>query len=181
MVKLAIAGVLGTAFLTTMLFASYLPLETPSLPAAEAQPSGMTNIGCVEFDRNGEPIGERKCSNRNADDMHIAFKGSCTYYFTNNGEPIDGPSPEGPGPKCPEGSNDVTIVWSPDSGSITKIVWTKKGKEMGSMDPPREADDFHLEGARIVLVTWTKGGMADGDPIPAPAGSNSATFDVAFG
>src|SRR3989304_9344967 len=167
MTKTILILAMAAATLMAVLTISQLTSTVNAQISQEPSPS----IACLTFTKDGETIGDRIC-NKDANDIHIAFRGKCELQFTVDGEDAGKPI------KCPKNANDFLIIWDTRTGEINVVKWTKNGK-IFDLDPaPTGSNDFHFKAGRIVLHQWTNNGEVIGEPIPAPAGPNDVEFDV---
>lgn len=167
MTKTILILAMAAATLMAVLTISQLTSSVNAQISQEPSPS----IACLTFTKDGETIGDRIC-NRDANDIHIAFRGKCVLQFTADGENAGKPI------KCPKGANDFSILWNEHDGEIIAVEWTKNGSFLDQERAPDGANDFHFKAGRIVLYQWTNDGHVIGEPIPAPAGANDVEFDV---
>lgn len=157
-------SVLGVFLLMTVILLAQIP----------AVAADGTNVvpTCVQFTKNGEPIGKIDCSDR-ANDLHVDFNGRGVVQFTQNGKPIGDPQ------KSTPASNDFIVKWDPLTGQIKEFIWTRDGKPVGNADMPRGANDLHFKTGKIVSATWTLNGEPIKDQeIVVPKGANDLEWYV---
>lgn len=167
MTKTILILAMAAATLMAVLTISQLTSSVNAQISQEPSPS----IACLTFTKDGETIGDRVC-NKDANDIHISFRGTCELQFTIDGEDAGKPI------KCPKKANDFLIIWDTHAGTITAAKWTKNGKVFDLVGAPDGTNDFHFKAGRIVLYQWTHNQQVIGEPIPAPAGANDVEFDV---